>query len=138
MGHRLAADFVVIMHLVFAGFVVFGFFSMVVGPHFGWTWTSRKRFRITHLTCIFFVALEGLLGVACPLTLLENQLLNAAGEGGYHRSFIGRLAHQFLFYDAPEWVFTLTYVALAMVSILAYFVPLPIHKTPPHQERLLK
>jgi hypothetical protein len=129
MGYTLAADFIVIVHLVFAGFVVFGLFSMVAGPHFGWTWASRKRFKITHLACILFVALEGLLGVTCPLTILENQLLHAAGEGGYHHSFIGRLANQILFYDAPEWVFTLAYVALAVVSILTYFIPLPIHKT---------
>jgi hypothetical protein len=129
MGYSLGADLVVIVHLIFAGFVAFGFFSRVVGSIFGWAWTYGKGFRITHLTCILFVALEGLLGVACPLTILENQLLHEAGEGGYHRSFMGRLANQLLFYDAPEWVFTLTYVALAILSILAYLIPLSSCKT---------
>lgn len=123
MGYSLAADLVVIVHLVFAGFVLIGFFLLVVGSISGWAWTYGKRFRIGYLLCIVFVALEALLGVTCPLTVLENQLLHAAGEGGYERSFAGQLANQLLFYDAPEWVFTLTYVTLAFLSLLAYLIP---------------
>lgn len=129
MGYSLAADFVVIVHLIFAGFVVLGFVLFVVSPILGWTWTFGKGFRIMHLTCILFVALEGLLGVACPLTVLENQLLLAAGKSGYHRSFMGQLANQLLFYDAPEWVFTLIYITLAILSILAYLIPFPFRNT---------
>ena len=123
MGYSLAADLVVIIHLAFAGFVIIGFFSLVVGPIFGWAWTYGKRFRIVYLICIVFVALEALLGVSCPLTILENRLLRAAGESGYDRSFIGHLANQVLFYDAPEWVFTLIYVTLAFLSLLACLIP---------------
>ncbi len=123
MGYSLAADLVVIVHLIFAGFVLIGSFSFVVGSISGWGWTYSKRLRIGHLLCIVFVALEALLGVTCPLTVLENQLLHAAGEGGYDRSFAGQLANQLLFYDAPEWVFTLTYVTLAFLSLLAYLIP---------------
>lgn len=129
MGYSLVADLIVVMHFIFAGFVIFGFFSLVIGPLFGWAWTSGKGFRITHMTCILFVAFEGLLGAPCPLTILENQLLHAAGEAGYQRSFIGHLANQFLFYDAPEWAFTLTYVTLALLSILAYLIPFSFRKT---------
>ena len=60
MGYSLVADLVVIVHLVFAGFVLIGFFSLVVGSIFGWAWTYGKRFRIGHLLCIVFVALEGI------------------------------------------------------------------------------
>jgi hypothetical protein len=128
MGYLLVADLVVIVHLIFAGFVIIGFFSLVIGSILGWVWTYGKRFRIGHLICVVFVALEALLGVICPLTLLENQLLRAAGERGYDRSFAGHLANQLLFYDAPEWVFTLTYVALAILSILGYLIPLSTRK----------
>jgi Protein of Unknown function (DUF2784) len=123
MGYTLAADLVVIVHLVFAGFVLIGFLLLVVASIFGWAWTYGKRFRIGHLLCIVFVALEALLGVTCPLTVLENQLLRAAGRCGYDRSFAGQLANQLLFYDAPEWVFTLTYVTLAFLSLLAFLIP---------------
>ena len=65
-------------------------------------------------------------------------MLRAAGERGYDRSFIGQFANQLLFYDAPEWVFTLTYVTLALLSILAYLIPFFISQEPPEQERLLE
>ena len=122
MGYSRMADLVVIAHLACAGFVLFGFLLIVVGGIFGSAWTHEKRFRITHLICILFVALEALLGVDCPLTILENQLLRAAGKSGYDRSFIGHLANQLLFYDDPEWVFTMVYVTLAFLSLLAYLI----------------
>lgn len=128
MSYSLAADLVVIFHLIFAGFVIFGFFALVVGSIFGWAWTYRKRFRIGQLLCVVFVASEALFGVTCPLTALENQLLRAAGRSGYDRSFAGQLANQLLFYDAPEWVFSLIYVTLAFFSLLAFLISPSFHK----------
>jgi len=122
MVYSVLADIVVILHLAYAGFVVFGFISIAMGRLFRWSWTRHKSFRIVHLSCIGFVALEALLGADCPLTVLENRLLVAAGQVSYQRSFIGHVANRLLFYDAPEWVFTGIYVVLFLLGFLAYFL----------------
>ncbi len=59
-------------------------------------------FRYAHLGAIAFVAAEALLGIACPLTVWEDLL-----RGGVRpESFVARWVHHFLYYRAPEWVFT--------------------------------
>ena len=67
-----------------------------------------------------FVAAEALLGYACPLTLWEDLLRGGARAD----SFVGRWVYRFLYYDAPEWLFTTTYAAWAGATLLTLrFVP---------------
>ena len=56
--------------------------------------------------------LEALLGVACPLTVWEDLLRGGARP----ESFVGRWVQRLLYYQAPEWVFTVAYVAWAAAS----------------------
>jgi hypothetical protein len=60
------------------------------------------------------------LGATCPLTTLENELLQRGGKAGYERSFVGKLMNEVLFYDAPERVFTVAYVALSLCTALSF------------------
>src|SRR5438046_958473 len=88
--------------------------SLVTGGVWGvkfWDcmWPRDFLFRLVLLASTACVATEALLGVTCPLTTLENHLLLAAGKSAYNRSFIGNVTHGVLFYDAPEWVFTIIY-----------------------------
>ncbi|MEW5974683.1 MAG: DUF2784 domain-containing protein [Acidobacteriota bacterium] len=123
--YSVLADLVVVVHLAYAGFVLFGFVAVLLGRIRGWRWTRQRMFRWTHLICTAFVAVEAVFGLTCPLTVWENQLLRAAGESGYDRSFIGELASNLLFYDAPEWMFTLVYLTLTLAVLLVYFVVPP-------------
>ncbi len=67
---------------------------------------SNPWFRYLHLGAIAFVAAEALLGIACPLTVWEDLL-----RGGVRpESFVARWVQYFLYYRAPEWVFTSAYV----------------------------
>jgi len=52
-------------------------------------------------------------GSVCPLTLWEDAL--RAGTDG--RSFVGRWTAQLLYYDFPEWIFTLAYVMYAAATL---------------------
>jgi hypothetical protein len=125
LSYSLLADIVVAAHLLYACFVIFGFAAVIVGRYLSWEWTRSLRFRAAHLACTAFVAVEALLGVSCPLTVLENRLLQAAGKTGYDQSFIGNLVSCVLYYEAPEWVFTLIYVSLTLLVILAYLMSPP-------------
>ena len=75
---KLAADFVVLLHLAFILFVVLG--GLVV---FRW-----PRFMWLHIPAAAWGAFIELTGRVCPLTPLENRLRIAAGETGYSGGFI--------------------------------------------------
>jgi hypothetical protein len=75
-----------------------------------------RRFRALHLAAIVLVAIEALLGLVCPLTLLEDALRGSAPGRGFIERWVGRL----LYYDLPPWVFTVSYVAFAAMTALAW------------------
>lgn len=110
----LAADLVLVAHTLFVAFVVGGFVLVWIGHFRGWAWIRGFRFRSLHLAAITFVAFEGLIGMACPLTTWEAALRGQ--EGGM--SFVARALRTVVFYDFPEWVFTTAYVTFAVLTAL--------------------
>ena len=110
----LLADLVLVTHSLFVAFVVGGFALVWVGRFRGWAWIRRHRFRSLHLAAITFVAIEGVIGMTCPLTAWEAALRGQAAE----QSFVARLLHAVVFHDFPEWVFTTAYVAFAILTAM--------------------
>ena len=78
MIYRLAADFVVVLHLAFILFVVFG----------GLLVLKYHRCALLHIPALIWAVLISLLGWVCPLTPLENWLRERGGIFGYDTSFI--------------------------------------------------
>ena len=108
------ADVVLIVHFLIAAFVVGGLLLVWAGAALGWRWVRNPWFRYAHLGAIAFVAAEALLGVMCPLTVGEDML-----RGGVRAdSFIGRWVRHFLYYQAPEWVFTAAYLGWTVATLL--------------------
>lgn len=118
----MAADVVLVLHFAFVAFVVGGFALIWAGHFAGWRWIGNRAFRSLHLAAITFVAIESLIGMVCPLTRWEDTLRGRASE----RSFIARGLHAILFYDLPEWVFSVLYVAFAMLTALTIRL-VPVH-----------
>jgi len=75
---RIAADFVVVLHLAFVGFVVFGAFLVMK-----WRWVL-----FLHIPAVVWGALIEFMGWLCPLTPLEQKLRQAGGGAGYTGGFI--------------------------------------------------
>lgn len=75
---RLAADLVVLLHLGFILFVVFGGLGVRYAPRLAWL----------HLPAAAWGALVGLRGLYCPLTDWENALRRLGAEQGYEGGFI--------------------------------------------------
>ena len=97
---------------------------MWLGAALGWAWIRNPWFRYLHLAAIVFVALEALLGYACPLTIWEDLL-----RGGVRpESFVGRWVYRLLYYHAPEWVFTALYVAWAAATLVTLWLVPPRRK----------
>ena len=116
------ADFILIVHFAFVLFVVGGLVMIWIGATTGWAWVQNFWFRTAHLGAIVFVAAEALAGVWCPLTLWEAQLRGSAAE----KSFVARWVHRVLFYDFPEWIFTLAYVAFALAVAATWWFVRPV------------
>lgn len=127
MSPALLADLVVVLHLAYVGFVLTGFALVWVGRWRGWSWVRRPGFRIPHLVCTLIVPIEALSGLLCPLTTWERNLRLEAGQNPEDISFVAGLARDLLFYRAPEWVFTLSYVAFGAL-VLATFFLVPIRR----------
>ena len=120
MTSNAIANVVLVVHFAFVAFVVGGLAAIWIGAAAGWRWVRSFRFRVSHLAAICFVAAEALLGVVCPLTLWEDALRGRPSETG----FIARWIHGVMFYQLPPWVFTVAYVAFAVIVALTFrFVP---------------
>ena len=112
----LLADLILIVHFAFVLFVVGGLPAIWIGAALRWRWVRSRRFRIAHLAAIVFVTGEALAGVWCPLTLWEDALRGSGGD----KSFIARWLHRMLFYDFPDWVFTVAYMLFALAVAATY------------------
>lgn len=117
--YSFLADLTVFLHALFVLFVVLGQLLILLGWWRNWQWTRNRWFRYSHLVAIGYVVFEAWMGITCPLTLLEDYLRMRAGEVMYSTSFIGYWLHYFLFYSAPEWVFTLTYSGFGLLVLLS-------------------
>lgn len=128
---RIAADILLVVHFLIAAFIVGGLLLVWVGALFEWNWVRNRWFRYAHLAAIAFVALEAVLGYACPLTIWEDLLRGGARP----ESFVGRWVYRLLYYSAPEWVFTALYAAWAAATVITlWFVPVSpqrIERSPP-------
>ncbi|MCF5709787.1 DUF2784 family protein [Pseudomonas syringae] len=78
MIYRVAADAVVLFHLLFIVFVLLGGLLVLIRP-----WMA-----LMHVPAMVWGALVEFLHLYCPLTPLENALRNRAGEQGYDGGFI--------------------------------------------------
>ena len=122
------ADIIAIVHLGYVLFVVLGFILIVVGLFFRWKWIRNVWLRILHLAAITAVAIEAILGLHCPLTVLEYRLRYADRSSYEHASFIGNLIDSLLFYDAPAWLFTTVYTSFAIVVVIIFMLAPPSRK----------
>jgi hypothetical protein len=117
----LVADLILVLHFAYVVFVVGGLLAIWIGYARRWQWVRNPWFRVLHFTAIAIVAVEALVGVMCPLTILEDALRpgDATGAG-----FLQRWLHAVMFWDWPLWVFTAIYLAFT-TAVAATFVLLP-------------
>ena len=112
----MLADVVLTLHVAIATFITLGLPAIWLGWALGWRWIRNPWFRYGHLAAILCVAAEALVGVKCPLTILEDALRGLTEP----RSFIGRWMARLLFYQAPDWVFTVVYTTFALATFATF------------------
>ena len=112
----LIADFILTLHVMVVVFNFGGLLAILIGAPLGWSWIRNRRFRIAHVAMMGFVTVEAVLGVSCPLTVLEDWLRGASGQ----QSFVQRWAGALIYWDAPPWVFTVLYLLVTMLIVVAW------------------
>ena len=78
MGYRILADALVVLHLAFVAFVVFG----------GGLTLWRRRLAFFHIPALLWGIYIEWSGSVCPLTPWENRARVAGGQAGYAGGFI--------------------------------------------------
>jgi hypothetical protein len=125
--YRLFADCVAIVHAGYLAFVVVGLALVIIGIVKGWGWVRNFWFRAAHLIAISLVCIESFLGIACPLTVLEDRLRVVGGVTGYSGDFVGYWIDRLIFYDFTPWVFMAAY-AVCGLMVAALFIIAPPHR----------
>lgn len=110
-----------VLHLATVVFVVGGLVLVLVGNALSWRWVNALWFRLAHLATITLVAAEAWLGLVCPLTTLEMWLRSQGRGPTYEGSFIEHWLQALLFWEAPAWVFTVSYTAFALAVVAAWW-----------------
>jgi len=114
MIYLLLANLVMLVHLAFVLFVVFGGFLLL----------HRREWLWLHLPVFLWGVWVALTPVVCPLTPLEQGLLVRAGRDGYDGGFIahylGRLVDPEL--DVPNFGLLLGVAALSWNAAVYAFV----------------
>ena len=127
--YSIAADIILVAHFSFVCFVIGGLVVIWIGYFLKWRFVYNMVFRIIHLVAIGLVILQALLGRHCPLTIWENKLRVLAGEGVvYEGSCIQYWVHKIMYYDMPQYVFTVSYTVFFIVVCLTFIVVRPRRK----------
>ncbi len=106
----VAAGTVVVVHLAFLAYVVFGGFLAL--RNMAWLWPS--------IATTVYAAYVTLAGFTCPLTTLEKWLLEVGGRVPYQGSFIAQYLHDVLYpaqYERVAWLIG-TGIALTSYAIV--------------------
>jgi len=117
MPPSLAADAVLLLHLAFVVFVLFGGALVLRQPRLAWL----------HLPAVAWGVIVEATGWICPLTPLENALRRSGGDGGYAGDFVAHYVGAVLY---PEGLTRPTQMlfALAVVGINVFFYALLLRR----------
>ena len=120
-AYQMAADAVLLLHLLFVAFVVLGLLLVFAGHFFGWSWVRNPWFRLLHLIAIAVVVVQSWLRLICPLTTIEMGFRSRAGDATYAGSFVAHWIETILYYQAPPWVFMVCYTAFGALVAASWF-----------------
>jgi len=107
----LLADGLVVLHVTFTAFVIFGGF-------FTWRW---PRLIFVHLPSLAWGCWVELSGAICPLTPLENHFRRLGGEAGYSGGFLAHYLVRVLYPPGLTWhIQWVLAAALLLINLAAY------------------
>lgn len=110
MFYRFLADFVLIIHICFVLFAVFGGLLVL-----RWRWIA-----FFHIPAIIWGFLVQYFIWICPLTPMENYFRNLGGESGYAGGFVEHYASALLYPSMTANLHLILGFLLIIFNILIY------------------
>ena len=126
MAYKIFAEGIIVVHLVFILFMLFGFVLTLYALFFREKFFDRWLFRSLHLLGILYVASLSILGKYCPLTILENELrLRYEAPLVYSGSFIVHYLERLVYPDVNPLVIQIPTIFIAVFTIVMFTVNPP-------------
>jgi len=111
MVYEILADLVVVLHLMFILFVIFGALLCFRWPRMAWL----------HIPAFLWGGGISFLGWTCPLTYLENDLRDQGYGSGFIEHYLLPLIYpEILFGDFPRYGFTMIGIFVLVVNGYIY------------------
>ena len=120
----LIADIVLFFHFCIVVFITFGFVLIPIGYNFNWIWIKNKKLRLIHFGMMILVTFETILGLSCPLTVLENNLRGI----NENQLFLSRWITEVIYWDFPSEFFLIIYCLCLGWTFLIWKKYPPIEK----------
>ena len=117
------ADLILTLHFCIAVFLILGLFTPIAYK-FNLGFYKNYYLRLVHLMLISIVLFETLIGVICPLTIIENLLRN----NDEIESFISKWLGKFLFWELNITFFILIYFICFCWTVFIWFYYPPIKR----------
>jgi hypothetical protein len=125
MIQRTFADVILVIHLAWIIFMLYGF-VLTVRAFWRPAFWDRWLFRTVHLGGIMFVASLELLHKYCPLTIWENALRLHSNPGAdYPRYFILGYIERLIYPDVSPLVYLLPTYGIALFTLVMFVVRPP-------------
>ena len=121
----LIADIVLFFHFCVVIFITFGFVLIPMGYNLDWLWIKNKKLRLLHLGMMIFITIETLLGMACPLTILENNLRDI----NENQLFVSKWMNEIIYWDFPSKFFIVLYCLSLGWTFLMWKIFPPVKKS---------
>jgi hypothetical protein len=117
----MAAIIVLALHLAIIAFNIAGCVLIPIGAWRDWRWVRGFWWRLAHALSLAVVALQAMLGRACFLTILQDDLSGTAHVQPLIETWMNRL----VYWPLPIWIFAAAYVA-----VFAYVIALWVRVRP--------
>ncbi len=116
----MLAELIMLFHLVLASCITAGLVFIPIGYKLKWNWTKNRRLRLTHIFLIGLITAETIVGLTCPLTILEYSFRDVNPPESLVSYWIGKV----LYWNLPNQVFIAIYsFSLAWVLFLWIMCP---------------
>ena len=99
----MIANILLLIHFGLAACITTGFFIIPLGYKLGWNWIKKRNLRLLHLFLMGVIATETIVGLKCPLTVLENMFRDV----DYSMSVMSYWVAEILYWDLPSQVFVI-------------------------------
>ena len=111
MIYGLLANFMILLHLAWIMFLIFGFVFALI----------KSRIAFLHVAGLLFTFILNLMGWYCPLTYLENYLrLLHDSRATYTGSFIYNYLDCIIYPDLPEPYIRICAIIFAVLNMVGY------------------